>query len=43
MHAQVGDRQREREKRRERIPCRLHAVNSEPNIGLDLKNLEVMT
>ena len=30
---------RGRERRRERIPSRLHAVSTEPNAGLDLTNL----
>ena len=33
--AQVREGQRERE--RERIPIRLHAVSTEPNEGLELK------
>ena len=36
-----GERGRERE--RERIPSRLHAVSTEPDIGLDLGNHEIMT
>ena len=36
-----GERERERE--RERIPSRLHIVSSEPDMGLDLTNREIMT
>ena len=28
---------------KERIPSRLHALSTEPNIGLDLTNEEIMT
>ena len=31
------------ERRRERIPRRLHDVSTEPNVGLELTNSEVMT
>ena len=41
MHAQVGLRQRERE--REGIPSRLRAVSAKPNSRLDLTNSEMMT
>ena len=37
------DRSRESERERERIPSRLHAVSTEPDMGLDLKNHEIMT
>ena len=37
--AQAGKRQRGREK----IPSRLHAVNTEPDTGLDIMNGEIMT
>ena len=37
-HAQAGEGQRNRE----RIPSKLHAVNAEPDAGLDLKNHEIM-
>ena len=33
----------ERERRRERIPSRLHTVSTEPNVGLELTNGEIMT
>ena len=36
-------RGRERERERERIPSRLRAVSTEPNLGLDLMNREIMT
>ena len=36
---QVGEEQRERE----RIPSRLHAVSTEPVVGLDPTNREIMT
>ena len=36
--AQAGERQREG---RERIPSRLHTVNTEPDSGLDLLNYEI--
>ena len=34
---------RGRERGKERIPSRLHAVSAEPNTGLDLTNHEIMT
>ena len=34
---------RGREKGRERIPSRLHTVSTEPNVGLQLTNSEIMT
>ena len=37
------ERGRGRERRRERIPSRLHAVNTQPNTGLSLINCEIMT
>ena len=37
------ERQAERERQRQRIPSRLHAVRIEPNTGLDPTNREVMT
>ena len=36
-----GERERERE--RERIPSRLHIASAEPNVGVDLRNREIMT
>ena len=30
-------------KRKERIPNRLHTVNTEPDVGLDLRNRETVT
>ena len=39
--AQAGEGQRERG--REKIPSRLHAVSREPNAGLDLTNHEIVT
>ena len=38
-----GDRQRDREKRRERIPSRFCTVSVEPDMGLKLTNHEPMT
>ena len=42
-----GERKREqgrgRERRRERIPSRLHAVSTEPDAGLKLTHSEIMT
>ena len=43
-----GERERpgvgkEQERGRERIPSRLNAVTTEPNVGLDPTNLEIMT
>ena len=38
---QAGEGQRERE--RERIPSRLHTVSTEPDVGLELTNREIMT
>ena len=37
------ERQRVTERERERIPCRLHAVSSEPKTGLIPINHEIMT
>ena len=45
------EREREREsasrrgaeRRRDRIPSRLHTVSTEPNVGLELTNCEIMT
>ena len=34
---------RDRETGRQRIPSRLHTVSTEPNVGLDLTNCEIMT
>ena len=34
---------RGRERGRERIPSRLRAVRAEPDVGLELKNREIMT
>ena len=34
---------RDRERRRERIPIRLYAANVEPDAGLELTNIEIMT
>ena len=36
----AGEGQRERE--RERIPSRFHTVSTEPNVGLELTNPEIM-
>ena len=36
-------RGREGGRGRERIPSRLHAVNAEPNVGLELMNHEILT
>ena len=32
-----------RERKEERIPSRLHAVSTEPDVGLELTNHEIMT
>ena len=37
----MGEGQREREKERERIPSRLHAVSTEPHMGLNLTKGEI--
>ena len=34
---------RGRERRRKKIPSRLHAVNAHPDAGLDLVNCDIMT
>ena len=34
---------RQRERKRETIPSRLHTVRTEPNMGLELTNGEIMT
>ena len=39
--ALAGEGQRERKK--ERIPSRLHTVSAEPHAGLELTNHEIMT
>ena len=31
------------ERGEERIPSRLHAMSADPNVGLELTNLEIMT
>ena len=41
MHAHAGARQREREG--QKIPSTLCADSSEPNVGLELTNREIMT
>ena len=38
-----AERDRERERQRERIPSKLHAVSTEPNVGLELTIHETMT
>ena len=41
VHASKGEAERERG--RERIPSRLHAVSTELNVGLELRNREIVT
>ena len=36
-------REEQRKRERERIPSRLHAVNTEPDMGLEPLNREIMT
>ena len=36
-------RERQRERGRERIPSRLHTVSTDPSMGLDLENREMVT
>ena len=43
MCVSYGGAERERERERERIPSRVHAVRAEPDVGLNLRNLEIMT
>ena len=38
-----GGSERERERERERIPSRLHTVSTEPDVGLEPTNCEIMT
>ena len=38
-----GQRERERESRRERIPSMIHTVSAETDSGLHLMNREIMT
>ena len=38
-----GERQRGRERGKERTPSRFHAVITEPDVGLNLTNCEIMT
>ena len=42
-HAHMSREGAEREGERERIPSRLHAANEEPDVGLKLRNREIMT
>ena len=37
------ERERARERGRQRIPSKLHALHTEPNMGIDLMNHEMMT
>ena len=37
------ERERQRETGRERIPSRFHTVSTEPEVGLELTNCEIMT
>ena len=37
------ERERERSRERGRIPSRLHTVNTEPDVGFELTNHEIMT
>ena len=39
----VCEREPRRGRERGRIPSRLHAVSTEPNVGFDLTNHEIMT
>ena len=39
----VSKQGRSREKWRERIPSRLHSIDTKPNAGLDIMNHEIMT
>ena len=39
----VGEEQKERERGRDRIPSRLLATSAEANLGLKLRNHEIMT
>ena len=39
---QVGEGQRERGKKRERIISRLHIVSAEPEAGLELTDYEIV-
>ena len=41
--ASTQAREGQRERERERVPSRLHVVSTEPDIGLDLTNQEIMT
>ena len=43
MCACRNGRGREREREREKIPSRLHAVSTEPDVGLELRNHEIVT
>ena len=38
-----GQRERGREREGERIPSRLHSSSTEPNVGLEPTNCEIMT
>ena len=42
-HTQVLEQGRGREKERERILSRLHTVSTEPDMGLELMNHEIVT
>ena len=38
-----GGAEREREREREKMSSRLHAVSTEPDVGLELMDREIMT
>ena len=39
----VPEQERGRERQGDRIPSRLHAVSTKLNVGLELRNREIMT
>ena len=43
MHTSMSRGRAERQGERQRILSRLHIVSTEPDVGLELTNLEIMT
>ena len=39
----IFEREKERDRDRQRIPSRLHSISTEPDVGLEFMNLEIMT
>ena len=43
VHVSKGRTERARARERQRIPSRIHAVSTEPDVGLEPTNHEIMT